>query len=134
MSDLLNVLREEALKLVESDLPSAEELQPVVGALIARVDQLEQHVLAKLEAAVDGKTVPLPAPTSAPSPAAPEAAPSAPAAPTAPDAAAAATPAAPDNSPGPDELSTAEQELAVAQARVDALKAGQGASAPPAGA
>lgn len=51
MSDLLQLLRDEAVTLVESDLPSSEELRSVVGALVNRVERFETQVVGELKPA-----------------------------------------------------------------------------------
>jgi hypothetical protein len=70
--DILSLLRDEAVSLGESLLPTAEETRSIVGALAQRLARFEKQVLGEL--------------TPAPTPAAPVAPvdPAAPAAPAAP--------------------------------------------------
>ncbi|HWD76341.1 MAG TPA: hypothetical protein VG371_14465 [Solirubrobacteraceae bacterium] len=50
MSDLLAHLRADAVTLVESELPSSEEVRVVVGSLIKVVDQVVEHLGVELQA------------------------------------------------------------------------------------
>jgi hypothetical protein len=140
MGELLQLLRDEAVNLADSELPSVEELRPVVGAIVNRLQRLEQEVVGEL------KPAPAPAPAveqptfEQRGPAAPPAAPQAPAGPepvqgpepvvNAPTEAPAAAPA-PEPVAGPASgvdvaLEQAKSELAAAQARVAALEAQPG--------
>lgn len=51
MGDFLNHLRDEAVQLADSDLPSQEEVRSVVGALANRLERLEQEVVGEVKPA-----------------------------------------------------------------------------------
>ena len=113
MTDLLNLLRDEAVTLGESLLPSSDEVRPIVGALVNRLERLEKQVVGELVPAPVTETVTQPSVTHA-------------AAVTAPAPAPAPTPSAPPDVPAPvaepsTALQEARRELAAAQARVAAL-------------
>jgi len=138
---LLQLLRDEAVTLAETQLPGIEELRPLVGAVVKRLERLEQEVVGELK--------PAPAPAakveqpvyeqrgSAPPPPAPETSPAASdqgsgaaAQAPAPEAQAVATEGgvvtvtrSPSAAEVQGELDQAEADLAAAQARVAALKA-----------
>lgn len=61
MTNFLNLLRDEAAKLVDSDLPSNEEVRSVLGAVANRLARLEEKVV--------GELLPAPAPPAAAEPA-----------------------------------------------------------------
>jgi hypothetical protein len=104
--DLLTLLRDEAVTLGESLIPTQEETRAIVGALTQRLGRLEQQVLGEL--------------APAPAPAADAVAAVAAAKATAPAPAAGAAPA-----------ETIDQEIAAEEAALDALKARKAASPAP---
>lgn len=53
MPGLLDLLRQEAASLGEHDLPANEELRPIVGALVKRVERLELDQSGELAPAPD---------------------------------------------------------------------------------
>lgn len=52
MPNLLQTLTEDAVTLVEQELPAADQLRPLLGALVKHVDELENKLLGKEAAPV----------------------------------------------------------------------------------
>jgi hypothetical protein len=50
-SKLLELLREEAVSLADAELPSVEELRPLFGAVVNRLERVEQKVIGELQPA-----------------------------------------------------------------------------------
>lgn len=48
MSELLQFLRDEAAQLVEAELPTAEETRPLVGAIVRRLERLEEKLIGEV--------------------------------------------------------------------------------------
>lgn len=129
MPNLLTLLRDEAVSLVESELPSSEETRAIVGTLVKRLERLETQVL--------GELLPAPAPgadaaaaaTAAGAPVADVvAAATAAGAPTPADAAAAAIAA---GAPAADAAAAAGVPVAAATAAADATPAAPAAGGAP---
>lgn len=51
MSELLSLLRDEALDLVETELPEVEQVRPVLGALVSRLERLADKIPGLLDPA-----------------------------------------------------------------------------------
>jgi hypothetical protein len=116
-SKLLELLRDEAVSLADAELPSLEELRPLVGAVVNRLERLEQELVGELKPApvkppaVDPAVASQVAVTLTPPPVAEPVAPvpveAAPAAPV--------TPAAPPSAA--EELEAAKQRVAELEAQ-----------------
>lgn len=113
VSELLNLLRDEAGNLLEADLPSGEELRSIVGAVIQRLERLETDLVGEVKPAPEKDPVVQPdvAHSVQPGP---------------PPEPAAAPPTQGEVTPEPltpeQELEQAQKALAAAQERVDAEK------------
>ncbi|HET9721115.1 MAG TPA: hypothetical protein VFP55_13625 [Solirubrobacteraceae bacterium] len=127
MTDLLNLLRDEANQLLEHELPTVNELRPIVGALAARLGRLEEKLVGDLEPAPVREPVEQPAAANTVQPS-----PSPAGDPVAAVQEAQAAQADAEQAAAAHEKATQDAlaELAAAQKRVAELEANQGSQTP----